>query len=75
LVGKYPDVSIIAGSLRPGEAEGWGNKRVVTIVCRICNLNERTLATSDLFHVRQCEKCAREAKRASRKANKQSKPI
>ena len=69
---KYPDAGIKPGSLRPGAAEGWGNKRVVTIVCRVCQVNERVVATSDLFHVGRCEECSRAAKKAARKAKKQS---
>jgi hypothetical protein len=74
LVRKYPHVGIKPGSLRPGAAEGWGNKRVVTIVCSACQVNERVVATSDLFHVSRCEECSRAAKKAARKAKKQSKP-
>jgi hypothetical protein len=61
------------GSLRPGAAEGWGNKRVVTIVCSACRVNPRVVATSDLFHVNMCEECAKAAKTAARKAKSQSK--
>jgi hypothetical protein len=73
LAHKYPHVRIKPGSLRLGAAEGWGNKRVVTLVCSACHVNERVVATSDLFHVSHCEECARSAKRAARKAKKQSK--
>jgi hypothetical protein len=74
LVRKYPHVGIKAGSLRPGAAEGCGNKRVVTIVCSACQVNERVVATSDLFHVGRCEECARAAKKAARKAKKEGRP-
>ena len=74
LVRKYPHVGLKPGSLRPGAAEGWGNKRVVTIVCRVCQVNERVVATSDLFHVGRCEECARAAKKAARKAKKEGRP-
>ena len=70
LVRKYPNVAIKPGSLRPGAAEGWGNKRVVTIVCRVCQVNERVVATSDLFHVSTCPPCSKAAKKAARKAKK-----
>jgi hypothetical protein len=65
---KYPHVRLKPRSLRLGAAEGWGNKRVVTIVCSACQVNERVVATSDLFHVNMCEQCAKEAKKAARKA-------
>jgi hypothetical protein len=73
LVRKYPHVRIKPGSLRLGAAEGWGNKRIVTIVCSSCKVNERVLATSDLFHVSMCEECAKAAKKAARKAKNQPK--
>src|SRR5262245_53341131 len=49
LMELYPNVNIEVGSLRAGAAEGWGNKRLVTIRCAACN-RPRTVATSDLFH-------------------------
>jgi hypothetical protein len=70
LVRKYPHVRIKPGSLRLGAAEGWGNKRVVTIVCSACQVNERVVATSDLFHVSTCPQCSKAAKKAARKAKK-----
>jgi hypothetical protein len=73
LVRKYPHVRIKPGSLRLGAAEGWGNKRVATIVCSACQVNERVVATSDLFHVSMCPQCAKAAKKAARKAKMQSK--
>jgi hypothetical protein len=72
LVRKYPNVAIKPGSLRLGGAEGWGNKHIVTIVCSACKVNERVLATSDLFHVSMCPVCSKSAKKAARKAKKQS---
>jgi hypothetical protein len=63
---KYPNVNIEIGTLRAGAAEGWDNKRIVTIRCAACN-RPRTVATSDLFHVRHCEECAGAAKKAARK--------
>jgi hypothetical protein len=68
LVRKYPHVRIKPGSLRLGATEGWGNKRVVTIVCSECQVNERVVATSDLFHVSTCPQCSKAAKQAARKA-------
>jgi hypothetical protein len=65
---KYPHAGLKQGSRRPGAAEGFGNKRVVTIVCSACQVNERVVATSDLFHVSRCEECSRVAKKAARKA-------
>ena len=73
LARKYPHVRIKPGSLRLGAAEGWGNKRVLTLVCIACQVNERVLATSDLFHVSRCEECSNAAKKAARKAKTQSK--
>jgi hypothetical protein len=73
LARKYSQLRIKPGSLRLGAAEGWGNKRIVTIVCGACKVNERVLATSDLFHVSMCEECAKEAKKSVRKAKTQSK--
>ncbi|MDB5312969.1 MAG: hypothetical protein JWO38_7171 [Gemmataceae bacterium] len=58
LMEKYPLANIKTGSLRPGASEGWGSKRIVTILCGACNA-ERTVATSDLFHVRHCRDCAK----------------
>jgi hypothetical protein len=72
LARKYPHVRIKPGSLRLGAAEGWGNKRVVTIVCSACRVNERVVATSDLFHVSTCPECSKAAKKAAGKAKKQS---
>jgi hypothetical protein len=72
LVRKYPNVNIEVGSLRAGAAEGWGNKRLVTIRCAACS-RPRTVATSDLFHVSRCEDCSNSAKKATRKAKKQAK--
>ena len=71
---KYPHVRIKPGSLRFGATEGWGNKRIVTIVCSACQVNERVVATSDLFHVGRCEECSRAAKKAARKAKKEGRP-
>jgi hypothetical protein len=70
LARKYPNVAIKPGSLRPGAAEGWGNKRLVTLVCSACQVNERVVATSDLFHVAHCVACARGARKAAKKAKK-----
>jgi hypothetical protein len=70
LTRKYPHVRIKPGSLRLGAAEGWGNNRVVTIVCSACQVNERVVATSDLFHVSTCPQCSKAAKKAARKAKK-----
>jgi hypothetical protein len=67
LVERYPLVNIVAETLRLGEGKGFGSKRVVTIKCGNCNV-ERTLATSDLFHVRYCEACANHAKKEAKKA-------
>jgi hypothetical protein len=69
LARKYPHVRIKPGSLRVGGTEGWGNKRIITILCINCNA-ERTLATSDLFHVRHCQACAKADKKAARKVKK-----
>jgi hypothetical protein len=74
LVRKYPHVRIRPGSLRLGAAEGWGNKRIVTIVCGACEVNERDVATSDLFHVSMCQQCSKTAKKAARKAKKEGRP-
>jgi hypothetical protein len=74
LARKYPHVAIKPGSLRLGAAEGWGTKRIVTIVCTACQVNERLVATSDLFHVSTCPQCSKAAKKAARKAKQQSKP-
>jgi hypothetical protein len=71
LMAKYPHVNIEIGSLRPGAAEGWGNKRIVTIRCAACN-RPRTVATSDLFHVSHCEECAGAAKKAARREKRGS---
>jgi hypothetical protein len=73
LARKYPNVAINPGSLRLGAAEGWGNKRIVTIVCSACQVNKRVVATSDLFHVSTCPQCSKAAKKAARKGKKQSK--
>jgi hypothetical protein len=70
---KYPHTTIKLGSLRPGAAEGFGSKRIVTIVCSACNVNERIVATSDLFHVSGCEDCSKAPKKAARKAKRQAK--
>jgi hypothetical protein len=70
---KYRDAGIKPGSLRLGAVEGFGNKRIVTIVCSACHVNERVVATSDLFHVSRCEGCSKAAKKAARKAKKQAK--
>jgi hypothetical protein len=69
LMEKYPNVNVVVGSLRAGAAEGWGNKRVVTILCAACN-RPRTVATSDVFHVRHCEECAGAAKKAARRVKR-----
>jgi hypothetical protein len=69
---KYPLVDIVPGSLRDGAAEGWGNKRIVTIRCVACN-TERIVATSDLFHVYHCIPCAKRIKKEARKSQKESK--
>ena len=62
LTRRYPDRRIKPGSLRhAGAVPGFGTKRTVVIVCD-CGA-DRTLATSDLFHVRQCAGCARQAKK------------
>jgi hypothetical protein len=74
LARKYPHIRIKPGSLRLGAAEGFGNKRIVTIVCGACQVNERVVATSDLFHVSRCEECSQAAKKAARNAKKQSRP-
>jgi hypothetical protein len=66
LMAKYPNVNVVVGSLRAGAAEGWGAKRVVTILCAACN-RPRTVATSDLFHVSHCEECAGAARKAARR--------
>jgi hypothetical protein len=66
LMAKYPNVNIEIGSLRSGAAEGWGNKRIVTIRCAACN-RPRIVATADLFHVSHCEECAGAAKKAARR--------
>jgi hypothetical protein len=71
---KYAHVRIKPGSLRLGAADGFGNKRIVTIVCSTCNVNERVVATSDLFHVSMCLQCSKAAKKAARKVKKQAKP-
>lgn len=73
LVRKYPHVAIKPGSLRLGGAEGWGNKRIVTIICSACRVNDRVLATSDLFHVSMCPACSKSAKKAAPKTKKQPK--
>jgi len=70
LARKYPHVRIKPGSLRLGATEGWGNKRIVTIVCSACQVTERVVATSDLFHVSTCPQCSKAAKNAARKAKK-----
>jgi hypothetical protein len=70
---KYPNANIKPRSLRLGAAEGFGSKRVVTIVCSACHVNERVVATSDLFHVSRCEACSKAAKKATRNAKKQAK--
>src|SRR5579884_422497 len=70
LAKKYPAAAIKPGSLRPGAPEGWGGKRVVTIRCVGCGA-ERTVATSDLFHVSRCADCARAAKKAARQARRE----
>jgi len=74
LARKHPHVRIKPGSLRLGATEGWGNKRIITIVCSACQVNERVVATSDLFQVSTCPQCSKAAKKAARKAKKQSKP-
>jgi hypothetical protein len=66
LTERYPNVTVEVGSLRPGAAEGWGTKRVVTIRCAACD-RPRTVATSDLHHVRHCEECADAARKAARR--------
>jgi hypothetical protein len=67
LAEKYPHINIKPGSLQPaGGRPDFGNKRTVIILCSACN-KERTLATSDLFHVSHCRDCARAAKKAAKK--------
>jgi hypothetical protein len=67
LVAKYPLVNIQPGSLRgAGERSEHPGKRTVVILCGRCN-RERVLATSDLFHVRYCESCAKVERKAARK--------
>jgi hypothetical protein len=73
LVEKYPNCNIVAGSLRPGSAEGFKTKRVVTIHCARCN-EPRVVCTSDLFHVRHCLSCSKADKKASSKSRKAAKP-
>jgi hypothetical protein len=69
LMRRYPNHRIKPGSLRPAGADpAFGHKRTVTIVCP-CGA-ERTLATSDLFHVQGCPDCARAARRATRRVEK-----
>ena len=64
---KYPKAGIVQGTLRPGAKEGFGNKRVVTIRCR-CGA-KRTVATSDVFHIKGCEECTRKLRNAARAAS------
>jgi hypothetical protein len=71
LVAKYATVNILQGSLRPGSTEGFGTKRIVTILCASCN-QPRVLATSDLHHCRHCHLCAKADKKAARRAKKES---
>jgi hypothetical protein len=64
---RYPNQTIKPGSLRSGEAEGFGAKRVVTIICSACRSQERVIATSDLFHTDKCIDCTKAAKKAKKK--------
>jgi hypothetical protein len=58
--------------LRPGAAEGWGSKRILDLTCVDCGA-KRTVATSDLFHSdSRCAPCSKAAKKAARKAKRQS---
>jgi len=68
LIEKYGNVvHIVPGSLRPaGGRPAFGNKRTVVIKCSSCN-QERTLATSDLFHCHHCKDCSR-GRKAGKKA-------
>jgi hypothetical protein len=64
---RYPNQTIKPGSLRSGDAEGFGAKRVVTIICSACRSQERVIATSDLFHTDKCLDCTKAAKKAKKK--------
>jgi hypothetical protein len=71
LIAKYPLVNIKPGSLRgAGKRPEHPGKRTVVILCGRCN-RARVLATSDLFHVRYCESCAKIARKDARKAKKE----
>ena len=71
LVRRYPDHQIKQGSLcaAAGARPRYGHKRTVTLHCVDCGA-ERVVATSDLFHVRRCEECARKLKKQAKKSNK-----
>jgi hypothetical protein len=68
LVRKYPTHRFKPGSLLPsGATATFGAKRSIVILCRDCGA-ERRLATSDIFHVRQCLPCAAQARKEARRA-------
>lgn len=71
LVAKYINREIVVGSLRQAcEVERFGKKRSVEIRCD-CG-QKRRIATSDLYQVGQCVKCA-DATKKPKKAKKAKK--
>jgi hypothetical protein len=68
LVRRYPGRRIKPGSLRPAGADpAFGHKRTLVLLCTDCDA-ERTVATSDVFHVGRYADCARTAKKAKKGA-------
>src|SRR5262249_45924736 len=68
LVRRYPTHRFKRGSLLPsGATATFGAKRSVVILCRDCGA-ERRVATSDVFHVRQCLACAAQARKEARRS-------
>ncbi len=74
LVRKYPDRKIVRGSLKAaGAVTGFGHKRTLIIRCENCD-TERRVATSDVFHVRFCVACKKQARKAKKKAKNGAQP-
>lgn len=71
LKARYPVAAMVSGSYRaPGAVDAFGAKATVEIVCADCQ-KKRRIATSDLWQVRRCVKCAAVHSKAARKADKQ----
>jgi hypothetical protein len=66
--------SIVEGSIRRHTNGQYAGKITVSIQCATkgCG-NTRTVATSDLFQVRYCEKCTEERRQARRRKNGKAK--